>query len=1013
MGLAQNLAACQRHLQATVRRFIRGAIWVAGLAGPLFILQTASATDLDTIAQRVTDQLLSSVPSASTVQGYMNSLSASGSWSDINYANTAQTNWTPLTHLQRMLAMSQAYSSSTSSLYHNATLGTDLSNAFNFWVSANPMSTNWFDNDIAAPQALGKSMVLISPILSPTQITNGQNILGRAKADIPHETGQNVVDEAIAGIYSAVVSRSSADMTSAFASIGGTITVISSPNTGNGIQADHSYQFHGPQLYMGGYGSSYINDTLIWAAVGAGTQYAITPTQQHLLVDYLLDGTQWFIRGRTMDLTANGRQVTFSSYVGAGSGFSSAINYALALGNYRTTELQSFLARQQATISSGAASTTQNILSGNRYYFDSEAMIQQRAGYYASVKVTSSQISQPETGNNQGLKNLYLGDGVNQIMVTGNEYLGIQPSWNWRRLPGTTVEQDSRSLTPSGTFGATKGTTAFAGGVSDGTFGVTAFNYNRFNVAAKKSWFFFGNEEVALGSAINAPSAGSEVDTTLNQSLLTTNVSYETTASSSVQTLSTGTVTPSNLKWVNQGNIGYFFLTPVSNATIQAIAQSGKWSDLNTAESSSTVTQNVFTLYLNHGTAVDNGSYSYIVVPNLIASQMDSYWASMRIQVIQNDSTAQAVRHSGLDLTEATFYSPGFVTFDSGQTVGVNAASTIMLQRPQVNVLKLSASNPNAVSPALALQVQLTGVKLSGPTSTWFDALGTATATFNLPGGVMGGSTCGMTLSSDGALKPTVTLVSNDQATSSTYNVTGNVALANDTTFNNDQYATLSFSGIVSGSSAITKTGAGTLKLTGANTYTGDTAVQAGTLSITNPTLSLADGADVLLTTGTFFNLNFSATDTIRSLFFDGVSQAVGTWGSLASTATNKSNFFTGTGVLNVTTFVSPVLSGDYNNDGKVDAADYIVWRKNPGGVYTADDYNTWRANFGQSFSFSSGSGASANATVPEPLSVILFFAAAGPCALRRWRTRKFDQIPCGDLVGNRLLSRLSPGVLR
>src|SRR6478752_1503987 len=209
MGLAQNLAVCHRHLHSTVRRSIQRAIWFAGLAGPLLILQTASATDLDTIAQRVTDQLLSSVPSASTVQGYMNSLSANGSWSDINYANMAQTNWTPLTHLQRMLSMSQAYSSSTSSLYHNATLGTDLSNAFNFWISANPMSTNWFDNDIAAPQALGKSMVLISPILSPTQIANGQNILGRAKADIPHETGQNVVDEAIAGIYSATVSRSS------------------------------------------------------------------------------------------------------------------------------------------------------------------------------------------------------------------------------------------------------------------------------------------------------------------------------------------------------------------------------------------------------------------------------------------------------------------------------------------------------------------------------------------------------------------------------------------------------------------------------------------------------------------------------------------------------------------------------------------------------------------------------------------------------------------------------------
>ena len=71
---------------------------------------------------------------------------------------------------------------------------------------------------------------------------------------------------------------------------------------------------------------------------------------------------------------------------------------------------------------------------------------------------------------------------------------------------------------------------------------------------------------------------------------------------------------------------------------------------------------------------------------------------------------------------------------------------------------------------------------------------------------------------------------------------------------------------------------------------------------------------------------------------------------------------------------VAPGLPGDYNQDGAVDAADYIVWRKNDG---TSEGYNTWRANFGQPSG--SGSGASANAAVPEPATlVLLMFAAAG-----------------------------------
>ena len=68
---------------------------------------------------------------------------------------------------------------------------------------------------------------------------------------------------------------------------------------------------------------------------------------------------------------------------------------------------------------------------------------------------------------------------------------------------------------------------------------------------------------------------------------------------------------------------------------------------------------------------------------------------------------------------------------------------------------------------------------------------------------------------------------------------------------------------------------------------------------------------------------------------------------------------------------------GDYNNNGVVDGADYVVWRKggtlanevdNPGTVNAAD-YTEWRARFGNT----SGSGSSlAAGAVPEPGSTVL-----------------------------------------
>ena len=67
----------------------------------------------------------------------------------------------------------------------------------------------------------------------------------------------------------------------------------------------------------------------------------------------------------------------------------------------------------------------------------------------------------------------------------------------------------------------------------------------------------------------------------------------------------------------------------------------------------------------------------------------------------------------------------------------------------------------------------------------------------------------------------------------------------------------------------------------------------------------------------------------------------------------------------------APELHGDYNHDGKVDAADYVVWRKNDG---AQSDYDMWRANFGQTDDNNSGAGT--YAAIPEPTILILFVGA-------------------------------------
>jgi amidase len=66
----------------------------------------------------------------------------------------------------------------------------------------------------------------------------------------------------------------------------------------------------------------------------------------------------------------------------------------------------------------------------------------------------------------------------------------------------------------------------------------------------------------------------------------------------------------------------------------------------------------------------------------------------------------------------------------------------------------------------------------------------------------------------------------------------------------------------------------------------------------------------------------------------------------------------------------SPVLlPGDFNGDGIVDAADYVVWRNGLGTTYTKTDYNLWRSNFGRAASAEGSTGSDAERTFTEPLS--------------------------------------------
>jgi autotransporter-associated beta strand protein len=165
------------------------------------------------------------------------------------------------------------------------------------------------------------------------------------------------------------------------------------------------------------------------------------------------------------------------------------------------------------------------------------------------------------------------------------------------------------------------------------------------------------------------------------------------------------------------------------------------------------------------------------------------------------------------------------------------------------------------------------------------------------------------------------------------------------------------------------KQGAGTWTLSGFNTYTGNTVVGAGSLSITQSDI-LADTGDVSLWAGSTLNLTTGTTDTVDSLYLNGISVQPGVYNSA-----NSFGLIAGSGSLNVLTYDLP---GDFDNNNVVNADDLIVWKNGMTGNNAlgdtdgdtdtdGNDFLIWQRYLGRT-----NPTVAASAAVPEPTSLVI-----------------------------------------
>ena len=631
--------------------------------------------DLETVKARIMADLRAKAPDLKKLRASVQSQQPDGSWKEIVYEAKDRMLWPPMEHLDRLSQLAEGYASGKVPETERTAVAQAFVKGFDFWVARDPKSLNWWYNEIGAVQSLYLTMLLAEPLLTDGRREKGCALLARSKLAM---TGQNLVWLAENVIGRACLLRDAELMSSAFKRIEAEIVVTEK----EGVQPDFSFHQHGAQLYSGGYGNGFAASAPRFALLAQGTSFAFAPEKIRILEDYLLEGQQWMIRGGLFDYSASGREPTRPNSGKVGGYASNARNLLKLEAVTRRDELEKLAVRIERGITEATPA-----LVGHKHFWCSDYTVHQRPEWMVSVRMTSDRMLQTEVVNEENQLGEHLSDGVMYLYPTGSEYRNIFPVWDWARLPGITVEQN-RPLRRIDN--RRKGARAFAGGVSDGVCGVSAMDFERDGLTAKKAWFFFEGEVVCLGADIVSTN-GYRVITSVNQCLADGPVTVKRAGGAAEVMAAPEKI--DNPAWVHHGGVGYVFLDAGESVGVGATVQTGSWKRVSTVQKAALISTPVFSVWVNHGKLPRGASYAYAVTAKKNAAETDAYASALPVRVVANSSQVQAVEQAQAGLLQIAFYRAGAVKSETWGLVSADAPCLLMLLKA-AGKTRVTACNP-------------------------------------------------------------------------------------------------------------------------------------------------------------------------------------------------------------------------------------------------------------------------------------------------------------------------------
>lgn len=650
---------------------------------------------------RIIEDSIKNIDSSRAMK-FCNSINSDGSWNDIDYTSQAWANWPLRIHFIRIKEMACAYADKGNEYYQSETLKKAVCMGTDFWRSREWLNPNWWNMEMLPQQEMRYVALLMGETLGETRT---EFIAGILQDEVEEKwTGANCVwfaenvmfkgiltenEKLISHASKAIMSTAKCDWDELFASE-------------DGIQPDGSFTQHGRLLYNNGYGAAWLDSISFWVYQLRGLPIGAEQKDYEKIVSALLDGTMWMQHRGVIDPGTCGREIS-RKRLGIDARICKAAHRLLETARTEGYPRESELYALEQYLNGNEAA----LPDGNKMFWRVDYMSHRKHGFTASVKMLSRGVKGSESILNENKLGGFLSYGMTTFMQHGREYFGsgrddgIFSVMDWTHMPGVTAPAVEVSAADTNAI-----ETTFAGGVSDGYNGAAAMEYEKIldseggeiPFGGKKAYFFFDGGAVILGADLHCDT-DVDFDTTVNQCRFAGMSYLDGQKAEDIKTHKTGA-------WVNHDSIGYVFFEPTEYNIEQGLCE-GSWERITDSYPSDrdTITrQNVFKLYIRHGTNAENKTCAYMVLPGQSEDETAVTAINPPAEIISNNGSLQAVYFEMQKTAYLIFYEAGTCSISKKLAVSVSDRCMLIIKETEDSI-KMYASNPE--TPALKLNVTL------------------------------------------------------------------------------------------------------------------------------------------------------------------------------------------------------------------------------------------------------------------------------------------------------------------